>query len=942
MKKITFLPALALLLTLLALPVYGQVNPQAELKIDTTVRKGVLDNGLTYYIKHNTKPEKRAEFYICTNVGAIEENERQNGLAHFLEHMAFNGIKSLPGKEMFTYLESIGAKFGENINAMTGVEFTSYMLNNIPVEREGVIDTCLMILHDWSCAIENKDEEINNERPVIIEELRQGMNASRRMMEEANKYIYKDSKYATTNIIGTIEELETFDPNDLRDFYATWYRPDLQAIIVVGDIDPDEIENKIKTRFSDIRMPENPQPKIKHAIPGNEEPIVGIITDPEAANSMVQIIYKTEPMPDEYNKYELSLIQDLITYYITSVLDERFNDLSMQPNPPFLGAVSSYYPLAYTCDAFTAFAINNDGELAPAFEALMTELEKAKRYGFTEDEFSRAKTNLLKSYENAADRADSRQNAEFVQEYIGNFLHGEPYMEPADMLDAVKRWADVITLEEVNASIPELLTQDNIVVIVRAPEKEGITNPAESEILEILASVENAEIEAPAQTAVAEKLMDEKSVKPGKIKKEKEGEFGSTIWTLSNGMEVIYKYSDLNKGRISMNLILDGGKSLIDDDKLLGADETIFTYYTMMSGVADFSATELDKILTGKTISVNPNISSSRSVINCGGSNKDIETIFQLMWLRIMQPRFDQAAFQTTMAQLKALMANMESQPTFVLSKELTSLLYDTPRKYVLTAEMIDKVKLEDIEESYAKAFSNFKGGRLYIIGDASKDEIKNMVAKYVASLPAEKKPVKYMDRNEELRRGEKIMDFRTPMEMPKTTVVSVYAPEMPYTAENMILGDALAYALDMTYTKTIREEEGGSYGVGVQSMLANIPSERMVLMINFDTQDEKADKLIELVETGITGIAENGLSDDYMTKIKENFNKVYSENSIRNTYWMNTLINYYEEGINTHDGYLDIVNGLTSDKIREFTKNVVSQGNYLELVMRPEVSEKE
>ena len=404
-------------------------NAQTLLPNDPTVRVGKLDNGLTYYIKHNDKPAQRAEFYLATHVGAIQETPDQDGLAHFLEHMCFNGTKNFPGKSLLEYLQSIGANFGRNINAATGVEQTTYMLNNIPVIREGIIDTCLLVLHDYSHFVTNDPAEIDAERGVILEERRTRRTADWRMYEQSLPYIFGDSKYATCTLIGSEENLKTFEPQSLWNFYQTWYRPDLQAVIVVGDIDVDQIEQKIKDLWSDIPAVEDPTEKVMPVIPANEEPLIGIITDPEATSTSVQIISRQEAMPSEYNAYDVGMVMDIVNNLIYYMFAERYNDITSSPDAPFLNAYSALGAIAETCDAFMTSFNCKDGDAINAFKAVWTEIEKARRYGFTEGELERAKAELLSYYERAAESAETRENSEFVDLYITNFFEKYPYMD---------------------------------------------------------------------------------------------------------------------------------------------------------------------------------------------------------------------------------------------------------------------------------------------------------------------------------------------------------------------------------------------------------------------------------------------------------------------------------------------------------------------------------
>ncbi|MFB0974234.1 MAG: pitrilysin family protein, partial [Bacteroidales bacterium] len=499
MKRFLTLAA-ALFATVFA---FAQVNPQGLLEKDPEVRSGVLDNGMTFYIRHNDKPANRAEFYFLSKEGAIQETPAQAGLAHFQEHMCLNGSKNFPGKGIINYLQTIGASFGGNINASTGVERTQYMFNNIPLVRPGVVDTCLLMIHDYSGYVTNDPKEIDDERGVIREELRTRRDASWRTFEKSLPFMYKGSKYATCNVIGTDDNLMNFPYHELQDFYAKWYRPDLQAVVVVGDVNVDEVEAKIRKIFGDIPARTEPNPKVMFQIPGNQEPIVGVVTDPENSQTSFTVLYKTDPLPREYKVYGISFLTDMMEDLINSMLGERLDDLSKSADAPFLGAEAGIGEFTQTRDAvFGNIATNNGADAAlKGLYAFLTEMKKAKQYGFTDAEFQRAKTNMLKNYESAAKNAESRQNAQFIEGISDEFFNNKPFMTPEYELEQAKGYLsmlDAATLGKVFASMPD----SNLVVVLSAPEKAGIVNPTEAQILETITAAQNATVAAPVEEAV--------------------------------------------------------------------------------------------------------------------------------------------------------------------------------------------------------------------------------------------------------------------------------------------------------------------------------------------------------------------------------------------------------------------------------------------------------
>ena len=445
---------------------------QSPLPNDPAVRTGKLENGMTYYIRHNAQPAERAEFYLATDVGAFQEADDQDGLAHFLEHMCFNGTKNFPGKALLEWLQSIGAEFGRNINASTGFEQTQYMLNNIPVTRETIIDSCLLILHDYSHFVTNDPAEIDAERGVILEEKRTRNDASWRLFEKSLPYYYGDTPYARRTLIGGEEQLKTFAYESLTNFYETWCRPDLQAVIVVGDVDVDKVEAKIKSIFADIPAAENPQPKVLHKIPDNVEPIIGILTDPELTSSSIEVLWKSEPMPKEMMNTDIAFMMDIIKMYVRSIMRERFTDITSSPDAPFLGASFYISNLCNSCDATMGSVSFKEGDARNAFAAFMTELEKMKRFGFTEGEVQRAKDNIIKRFEQAAEAASTRKNAEFVYPLLNNFYQNEPYMEPETELQLAQMICSQINAVVLSQIAGQLITDENMVILYNGPERQ--------------------------------------------------------------------------------------------------------------------------------------------------------------------------------------------------------------------------------------------------------------------------------------------------------------------------------------------------------------------------------------------------------------------------------------------------------------------------------------
>lgn len=931
--------SLFVLLTITFVYGFAQVNPQAPLELDKSVRYGKLDNGLTYYIMHNEKPAKRADFYIVTNVGAIQETPDQDGLAHFLEHMCLNGSKNFPGKGIISYMESIGCKFGENINAGTGIESTSYMLNNVPILREGIIDSSLLILNDYAAYVTNDPKEIDNERGVILEEKRTRDNAQWRTMLETRKALFKGSKYAECSLIGSAENLSTFKPESLVNFYKTWYRPDMQAIIVVGDIDVDSVEGKIKTIFASLPKAENPKAKDVITIPDNNEPIVAIVTDKEMNATSAALFIKSQPMPMAMRATGMSVINSLVQSLISEMMNERLNDIAQAANAPFLGASVGFGEACATMDMFSAGVQSKDGEIMKAFNALLIELEKAKRFGFTEDEYTRAKTNILKGYERAKENAASRQNGQLVNPLMDHFTSGWAYTTPETDYKNAQAYLQMFPLAAINQSLGQLFTDKNIVITYNAPEKEGLAKPSEKDFTDALAAAKSADIKAPEAAKATEPLLDATALKGSAVKKTTEGKFGTTIWTLANGIEVIVKPTDYKKDEVIIKTAAKGGRSLLPVELIPSLDRNIYSIYLQNAGISKFPQTQLNKMLAGKVANASVYFSEIEQGVTAGGSPKDMETIMQLLYLNYTAPRYNPSEFEVGFNQIKAILPNMLKQPSFVYSMALQkALANDHPRRPVLDEAMLSKVSVENIKKAHDILFADAAGTKVYITGNVNLAELKPLVEKYIGSLPVKSKSGKmWVDQKLDMPKGivDKSFDFE--MQTPKTTVGLIYNGKMVKNLENDILMSALTSVLDQTYTKTIREDEGGTYGVGVQGEISGEPKEDFVFLVTFDTDFAKSKKLIDIAKQGLSDIAEKGPNAEYVAKTKENMLKAFPEQQIKNGYWANIIYNYYSKGKDVYTNYTETVNKVvTPDNIQKIMKHILDQNNRVDLMMNP------
>lgn len=910
---------------------------QNQLPNDPEVRKGKLENGMTYYIRHNDKPQGRAEFYLATNVGAIQETPDQDGLAHFLEHMCFNGTKNLPDKMLLEYLQKIGAEFGRNINASTGVEHTTYMLNNIPVTREGIIDTCLLVMHDYSHFVTCDPVEIDKERGVIIEEKRTRNNASWRMHEKSLPYLYGDSKYATCTLIGSQENLETFKPESLTNFYHTWYRPDLQAVIVVGDIDVNQIEAKIKELFSDIPAVENPQAKVMPTIPGNETPRIGIITDPEASSTEIMMLWNGEATPKEMNSTDMGFFSDLVKSIISTIMSERLSDIASKPDAPFISADFGIGSLCETCESVFGEITCKDSEGISAYKAYLTEIRKMQKYGFTAAETARAKEVILRRYEQAVEGAATRKNSEFIWSYINNFFSNYSYMTPETEFEVAKMFCANINEDLLNQVASQIITPDNMVIIYKAPQKEGLTHPSEADFLAAIAEVDASEIQANAEEAVNEPLLDPATLKGSAVKKEKTTLHGATEWTLKNGVKVVVLPTEFKKDQVLIDLRMDGGLTLIETEDLPSFEDNIIGLFTNNSGISKFPATTLRKMLSGKSVNVYPYVKDIRHGITGSSSPKDLETALQMLYLEFTDPRFDEDEYQTGISQIKAVLPNLKTRPDFIFQNTLTKTLYgENPRKVELNEETIAKASLQTIEKNYRRLFKDAAGATVFIVGNVDLAQLRPLVEKYIGSLPKGKKATSWKDNTPTFVKGKVVNEFSTAMQTPMETVLQVWSAYLPYSVRNEVMMDAASYILDMIYTDTLREEEGGTYGASAYIGVQKVPQERIVAQVYFTTNVEQVARLRELSVKGMESLASEGPTDEQLTRTVENFRKKMPESRISNNYWLNVLQGYYSAGIDRDTEYEAAIAEINAENIKAAVKALLDEGNFIEVVMGP------
>ncbi|NDV47726.1 insulinase family protein [Paludibacter sp. 221] len=926
------------LLATLSLNLFAQ--QLQTLPIDPKIRYGQLENGLTYYIRHNENPKERAEFYIAQNVGAILENDDQDGLAHFLEHMAFNGTKNYPGKGIIEYFESIGVKFGSNINAYTSLDETVYNLSNVPTVRESVIDSALLVLHDWSSFIALEAEEIDAERGVILEEWRTGQGANRRLWKELNKTKYPDSQYAIRDVIGDTAVIKNFDHQSLRDFYHRWYRPDLQAVLVVGDVDVDVVEEKIKILFADIPRKENFGERPVYPIHDNEQPIVAIATDPEARNTQIGLEYKQEKLPAEFKLSVNGYLVHTINSLISMMMNNRFDEITQQADAPFVAGFAYYGELVKSKDALHLIVVPHEGRELEGLNALLLEAEKVKRFGFTSSELERAKSDMQTHLEKLYNERDNQQNNSLIREYARHFLTDEPIPGIEWEYTSLQQMLPQLEVDMVNRIAKAFIPEDdsNMIVSIAAPEKPEVIIPGEEQILESITNVKLADL-LPREEDNLNKPLIEKAPKAGKVKKVTQNNaLGTTEWMLSNGIKVIFKPTKFKQDEILMTAYSDGGLSKIDEveDLPSAAFSTMIVQY---NGLADYNNVELKKLLTGKIVNVKPYIENYDEGFSGNSSVKDFETMMQLTYLYFTAPRKDDNAFQAMTNMFRTSLANRDKDPqaAFSDSVNVTSLSHN-PRLLTTNLETINKIDQDKAIEIYKARFAMPADFIFIFTGNINPDDkaTKEIICTYLGGLKSKKGKESYVDRNIRYAKGDVKNYFAKEMQVKKASNFIMYNATIPYNLQNMTTITAIRNILNMRYMESIREKEGGSYGVRINSGLSKIPVEQAVIRMQFDTDPEKQERLIGIIHQEINEIINNGPRADDLQKVKENLLKQYEEDLNENPWWRRTLVNYYKNDIDFVTDYKKSVEALDQEMIQSLLKQIAEQNNVLEVVMMP------
>ena len=907
---------------------------------DPDVKIGKLDNGLTYYIRHNAWPEQRAEFYIAQRVGSIQENDDQRGLAHFLEHMCFNGTENFKGNDIVKWCETIGVKFGRDLNAYTSIDQTVYNISNVPTTREGIVDSCLLILHDWADGLLLEAEEIDKERGVIHEEWRMRTSATQRMLERDLPRLYPNSKYGYRMPIGTMEIIDNFKPEVLRAYYEKWYRPDNQAIIVVGDVDVNLVEQKIKNLFGPIKMPANPAPVVAENVPDNKEAIIVVDKDKEMQYSIVELMFKSDPIPDEIKENMQYLVIDYLKIACLGMLNDRLAELAQKADCPFLQGSVGYgqYLLSKTKDAFEVSVLPKEGQTEAALKAAFIEARRAAQFGFTATEYQRYKSNFISQLDKQYSNKDKRYNSRFVNEYVKHYLAKEPIPSLDDYYQVMKQLVPALPLETVNELMKGFFEDkdSNLVVLNFNQEKEGAVYPTEASLKKAI-----DEARATQLTAYIDNVKDEPLIttmpKAGKIQKEVAGKkFDYKELTLSNGVKVILKQTDLKKDQVILSGEGFGGSSLYGEADF--ANIKMFDDVIEASGLGNFSHTELEKALAGKIASASLSLSSDRANISGSSTPADVETMLQLVYLYFTNINKDQESYDNMMKTTELMLKNKLLQPESVFSDSLSlTLTCHDKRQAPLATEDLKNVNYDRILQIAKEQTSNAAAFTFTIIGNYDEATIRPLIEQYLGALPAQKKIVKGKD-VEKLFKGEVINDFKRKMETPKAIAVMTWLNDkMDYSLQNIIRTSMVGQILTMIYTEKIREEASAAYSVAAQSGMSRDDFRTLTqVLVYCPMKPEKGDIATKIMKEEVENMAKS-VDAEKLTKVKEYMLKDIDDQAKTNNYWLRQINRLRLFGVDTHTDYKATVQAQTPETIAAFMQEFLKPGNRAEVIMLPE-----
>ena len=916
----------------------AQVDWNRQLETDPAVVKGMLPNGITYYLRHNEEPKDRASFYIVRNAGALLEEDNQNGLAHFLEHMAFQGTKNFPGKGIIESLEKNGVSFGSNINAYTGHNETVYNISNVPVARESLLDTCLLVLHDWSYYLTLAEDEIDGERGVISEEWRTRRNSDFRIKGQIDPVLFKDSKYAVRDVIGSLDVIKNHTPRELRDFYHKWYRTDLEAVIVVGDFDMEKMESKVKQMFNSIPAVEHPAKRPFFAIPAHDDIRYVEATDPEAKGSTLTM-YLVKEQPSAEEKQTAGYVRKEVMKQLFNLMaSNRLRELTEDGGMSFLGATIGYGALVRGYDVYTVTATARGDNEAGAWEAILAENERICRYGFTADELERAKLTVASSLNQMGTRLDKLSNDLYAADMKNNFLEQTPMLAFTEYATTADQVLQTVTPNDIKAMVEAWNNGKNCTLAVTG--ETGKKHLTRDEMTAIMARVKTMQLEPYKDRLLDADLMDGVELKGGRIVSEKRiGKFDAVEWTLDNGVRVVFRTVSETTDAVNLMAYSEGGYSLYDDARMIPPAESLSNMANVF-GVNRFSGTDLQRVLTGKTVSSGIVVNELQESVIGASLTADMETLFQLTYLRFAHPRFDERLLPVIIANNKEAVRQMAADPMRIMQDSTKLIRADyNPRGGLRNEAYLDAITMERLKQIHRERFGNAADFTFFIVGDVDEAAVRPLVERYLGSLPATGAAREHwVDRGVRPPKGRIEKRIGLALEVPKTTVVVNFEKEMKFTFERALCHQALCNILTARCMENIREKEGGTYGVSVNGLAQQMPCAAYKMNAQFSCDPERADRLKAQVYAEIDRVVNHGVSADELEKVVSAIRKQREEQPRSNVYWINVLRTYYYEHTDLTDPatFDDILDGLSPKDIRKYAREYFKHADVVDFMFTP------
>lgn len=920
------------------LPVAVRSQQMPPVPVDKEVRIGKLDNGLTYYIRHNEYPKNQVDFYIAQKVGSILEEDNQRGLAHFLEHMCFNGTRNFPGSSMIKWLESVGVKFGYNLNAYTSVDETVYRISSVPTERIGVQDSCLMILSDWADGLLLEGKEIDEERSVIHEEWRSQLPPNMRIMEKLLPEIYPDSRYGHRLPIGTMEVVDNFPHQALRDYYETWYRPDLQGIVVVGDIDVDRIEGKIKEMFSKIEKPVNPAERVYFPVADNEKPIVAFGSDKEQDKYVAQIMFKYDALPDSLK----GTMADVTTAYLLDMaqmmLQVRLNEQGQKADAPFAAASAFYgeFIMAKTKQAFQFAMLPKGNSFDEGLKAVYREALRAKRGGFTTTEYARCRTEYLSQLEKAYNNRNQQENKTLAESYVRNFIDKKPIPGIETEYQMMSMIVNQIPVEAVNQVFSQIVSDKNLVVLGMMPAREGEVCPKDEDILALLSQVE-AENIAPYVDNVKDEPLVSELPAAGKVVKENVlSDFGAKEWILSNGAKVILKKTDFKADEINMMAVAKGGTSVYGNDK--AADLMFMPAVLEQHGLGSFTNSELTKLMAGKQVSLKVSLDDYVRRLSGNTTPKDLKTYMEMIYMTFTGLTVTPDEFTAMQNLYKGLIQNQAQNPNFVFQKKVQEYLYSSPNKQVFGVSDIEKANREDILSIIREQLANAAEFTFVFSGNFDEAELKALVEQYIATLPSVKGKKQELKHSPavEIKSGNEEKEFSLKMEVPQGSAAVIISGKMPYSFKNRLMASMSAQIISARLLSEVREKEGAVYSIYTQGSQDRLSEVSVVYQTIFQVKPEKKDRALEIIRSEFEKLAKETPVEE-LDKVKEFMVKQITGDEQTDSYWCSMMAGNELLPSEVCVKAEQVIQSITPKEISGYVNEVMKQNNYRVLVMMPE-----